>query len=86
MTGGLRRTDEWVETAVTDRGPGIPEAEQEAIFLPFVTTRAGGLGLGLAIVRRIVEEHGGRVSCRNRAGGGAVFTVQLPVADTESAQ
>lgn len=71
---------EWVEIAVTDSGPGIPEAERERIFLPFVTTRADGLGLGLAIVKRIVEEHGGSVACQNRPAGGAVFIVRLPAA------
>ncbi|MFQ5897620.1 MAG: ATP-binding protein [Candidatus Methylomirabilia bacterium] len=71
---------EWVEVAVTDCGPGIRETDRELIFLPFVSTKADGLGLGLAIVRRIVEDHGGSVSCQNRAGGGAVFAVRLPAA------
>ncbi|MBI2462566.1 MAG: HAMP domain-containing protein [Candidatus Rokubacteria bacterium] len=71
---------EGMEIAVTDTGPGVPEAERERIFLPFVSTKADGLGLGLAIVRRIVEEHGGSVSCQNRPGRGAVFTVRLPAA------
>ncbi len=74
----------WAEIAVTDSGPGISEAERERIFLPFVSTKADGLGLGLAIVRRIVEEHGGSVSCQNRAGGGAAFVVRLPVAGPRS--
>ncbi len=67
-----------VRIDVTDSGPGIPEAQRELIFLPFVSTKADGLGLGLPIVRRIVEEHGGSVSCQNRAGGGAAFVVRLP--------
>jgi len=71
---------ECVEIAVKDCGPGIPEAERERIFLPFVSTKADGLGLGLAIVRRIVEEHGGTVSCRSGVGAGAVFVVRLPAA------
>ena len=72
------RNGEWVEIAVTDCGPGLLEAD--LIFLPFVSTKADGLGLGLAIVRRIVEEHGGSVSGQNRDGGGAVFSVRLPAA------
>lgn len=73
-----------VQIAVTDCGPGIQEAERETIFLPFVSSKADGLGLGLPIVKRIVEEHGGSVSCQNRADGGAVFVVRLPaVAATE---
>ena len=73
---------EGVEIAVADRGPGVPDAERERIFLPFVSTKADGLGLGLAIVRRIMEEHGGSVACRNRAGGGAIFAIRLRAAGT----
>jgi signal transduction histidine kinase len=80
----VARAAGWVEIAVTDCGPGIREAQLETIFLPFVSTKADGLGLGLPIVKRIVEEHGGNVSCQNRAPGGAVFVVRLPaVAATE---
>jgi signal transduction histidine kinase len=72
------RDEQWVRIAVKDSGPGVSEAERELIFLPFVSTRADGLGLGLPIVRRIVEEHGGSVTCHNGIGGGAVFVVRLP--------
>jgi signal transduction histidine kinase len=75
----------WVAITVTDTGPGIPESERERIFLPFVSTKADGLGLGLAIVKRIAEEHGGSVACRNRAEGGARFTVRLPLAERRKA-
>ena len=72
---------EWVEIAISDSGPGVSESERELIFLPFVSTKMDGLGLGLPIVRRIVEAHGGSVSCHDRAGGGAVFTVRLPLTE-----
>jgi two-component system NtrC family sensor kinase len=78
----VRQDGEGVDIAVADGGPGVPDAERERIFLPFVSTKADGLGLGLAIVRRIVEEHGGSVACRNRAGGGAVFAIRLRAAGT----
>lgn len=74
------RDGERVTIAITDTGPGIPEAERELIFLPFFSTKTDGLGLGLPIVRRIVEAHGGSVACQAGAGGGAVFTVRLPLA------
>ena len=85
--GGVLRVEiggdeRWVHVAVADSGPGVPEGERERIFLPFVSTRAGGLGLGLPIVRRIVEEHGGSVACHNGVRGGAVFVVRLPVDGT----
>jgi signal transduction histidine kinase len=66
--------------AVSDRGPGIAEAERERIFEPFVQGRAaeGGVGLGLAIVRQIARHHGGDAHARPREGGGSVFEVLLP--------
>jgi two-component system sensor histidine kinase HydH len=63
---------------VRDRGPGIPPGDLERIFEPFVTGRVRGTGLGLAVARRIVDLHGGRISVRNRDGGGAEFRVVLP--------
>jgi len=75
---------EGVTIAVADRGPGIPESEREAVFSPFYRIESsrsrdtGGTGLGLSVAQTIVREHGGDIAIRNRAGGGAVFTVHLP--------
>lgn len=72
---------------VTDSGPGLPEAELERVFDLFhraTDARPGGTGLGLAIVKGFVEAQGGRVQAANRAGGGAKFTIRLPVADAPS--
>jgi signal transduction histidine kinase len=66
---------------VADRGPGFPEHALPRLFHPFSSLRRGGLGLGLATVRRIVEAHGGQASLCNRHDGGALATVTLPVAD-----
>jgi signal transduction histidine kinase len=65
---------------VEDDGPGVPESLAQRIFDPFVTARHGGTGLGLALVRRVVESHHGTVELRNQAGRGAVFRVSLPAA------
>ncbi len=76
---------ERVEVTVSDRGPGVPKEEQEEIFTPFFRGEAAqeaqrrGSGLGLALVKEIVEAHGGRVSVCSGAEGGASFTVSLPV-------
>ena len=75
----------WLVIEVADRGAGLPKEIGARIFEPFVSTKEGGTGLGLPICKRIVEEHGGALGARDREGGGAVFTIRLPVAD-ESAQ
>ena len=63
---------------VTDHGPGIPEEEREKIFEPFFTGKTQGTGLGLAVVRRTIELHGGRVEVLANSGGGARFRVEIP--------
>lgn len=63
-----------------DSGPGIDAGDISKVFDPFFTRKEGGTGLGLAMVGRIVEAHGGRVSAGNREGSGAVFTFVLPAA------
>lgn len=65
---------------VIDTGPGIPAERHAEIFRPYVTGRRGGSGLGLAVTRRIVEEHGGRIDLFSEVGKGSDFVVRLPVA------
>jgi len=64
---------------VRDTGPGLSPELQQRIFEPFYSAKSHGLGMGLAIVRSIVERHGGQVRAENHDGRGAVFRVQLPV-------
>ncbi|MHB8056220.1 MAG: ATP-binding protein, partial [Candidatus Aminicenantales bacterium] len=54
------------------------------IFDPFFTTKVSGTGLGLAVAMGIIEQHGGTISVRGKAGPGAVFTIQLPLPETET--
>ncbi len=68
-----------VELAVADSGPGIAPELRARVFEPFFTTRPNGTGLGLAVARQIVEAHGGRIDVGDHPGGGACFTVRLPI-------
>ncbi|GAC1618138.1 MAG: hypothetical protein NVS9B13_05680 [Candidatus Acidiferrum sp.] len=64
---------------VYDNGAGIPQGVRDKLFQPFFTTKANGTGLGLAVVQKIVVQHGGKVEGRNRTDGGAAFIVTLPI-------
>jgi signal transduction histidine kinase len=67
-----------IQIRVSDRGPGIAEANLEHIFSPFFSTKTQGTGLGLTFTQKIVSLHGGRVFARNNPQGGATFIIELP--------
>ncbi len=74
-----------VVLSVSDKGPGVPASERERIFQPFyrlpgASERDGGVGLGLALVKSIVQRHQGSVHCEANPGGGARFVLRMPVA------
>ena len=74
----LERVGPLVALEVRDNGVGIDDDEKKRIFDPFFTTRPGGFGMGLAIVHRIVELHGGMVWVESDPGRGSTFRVALP--------
>ncbi len=84
VTLGVKSGDDAVEIFVADNGPGVPAADREIVFERFrqagdpLTDKPGGFGLGLAICRRIVAQHGGRIWVEDAPDGGAVFKVHLP--------
>lgn len=67
-----------VEVAIIDRGSGIDAKHLESIFNPFFTTKSNGVGLGLAIVSKIIDEHGGQIAVESTPGEGSVFRLYLP--------
>jgi signal transduction histidine kinase len=79
----VSREGAWVRLQVCDHGPGVPPEQRERIFEPFFrlpghAEREGGVGLGLALVRQIVQRHEGSVHCEGREGGGSCFVIRLP--------
>jgi anti-sigma regulatory factor (Ser/Thr protein kinase) len=74
-----------VALEVSDTGPGVSQEVVEQLFKPFVTTKPGGMGVGLSISRRIVEAHGGELTMRRNEAGGACFRMTLPAIASEEA-
>ena len=84
-SGGILRVrtdldDRFASVTFSDTGGGIPEEQMSKIFEPYFTTKAGGSGLGLLIVRRIIREHGGEMELLNTPGTGLSLTMKLPLA------
>jgi len=70
--------DVWVTFSLFDNGCGIPEEELGRIFEPYHTTKTNGNGLGLMIVRRIIQEHGGEIEVLSKVNAGTCFRIRLP--------
>jgi len=74
------RSGAYAEIGISDTGPGIAASDLKNVFDRFFTTKPQGMGMGLAIVRTIVEAHHGQISVENQLSGGALFTIRLPIA------
>jgi C4-dicarboxylate-specific signal transduction histidine kinase len=72
--------EQQVLVSVHDSGPGLRPGTEDSIFEPFYTTKASGMGMGLSIVRSIVEAHGGEIHAANHRVRGAIFEFSLPAA------
>jgi C4-dicarboxylate-specific signal transduction histidine kinase len=75
------RYQQLVVVTVRDSGPGLDAGTEDMVFEPFYTTKRGGMGMGLSIVRSIVEAHGGIIHAANVFDGGALIEFQLPAAE-----
>ena len=75
----------WLEFAVIDGGPGIPDDVARQLFTPFYTTKTEGMGLGLSLCRTVVEQHGGYLDFAPHPPRGTVFRFTLPAAPTGQA-
>jgi len=71
----------WVAVSIADTGVGIPPEEQPEVFEPLFTTKARGIGLGLAVTSTLVEGHGGTIEVLSKVGKGSTFTVRLPISE-----
>jgi len=81
--GRLSQDGYWVELTILDSGIGIPQGDLEKLFDPFFSTKDGGIGLGLSIAHRIIDQHHGKIEVESTPGKGTLFTISLPVSTEE---
>ncbi|WP_404427624.1 PAS domain-containing sensor histidine kinase [Ureibacillus chungkukjangi] len=79
----LENHDGGVEVSVIDEGAGLSDVEMNQLFTPFYTTKSTGTGLGLALVKKVVEEHNGSISVESNIGLGTTFKISLPISDRQ---
>ncbi len=80
LRGQVSADDQWVQLAIQDSGIGIPPADIDKLFDPFFSTKEGGVGLGLSIAHRIIDQHHGKIEIESQPQQGTVFTLWLPAA------
>ena len=86
LTITTNETKDHIEIAFTDTGTGIQKENMNKLFSPLFTTKAKGIGIGLAICKKIVEQHGGTIEAQSKAGQGTTFTIKLPKKEEINAQ
>jgi signal transduction histidine kinase len=79
LTVLTRQVEDRFQLSIEDTGIGIPEDKRSRIFDPFFTTKSSGLGLGLALTKRVIEEHKGKVDIRSVEGRGTTVITTLPL-------
>jgi PAS domain S-box-containing protein len=86
LTITTKQSNGHLEITISDTGTGIPEKIMKNLWKPMQTTKTKGMGLGLPIVKRIVDAHGGQISVEAKPGEGTTFTIRLPINDANTAQ
>jgi signal transduction histidine kinase len=79
LKGTLPEGDRWIKLSIQDSGLGIPSEDLDKLFDPFFSTKEGGVGLGLSIAHRIIDQHRGKIEVESTLGKGTRFTVWLPI-------
>ena len=79
LSGQNTQDGRWIELSVQDSGPGIKPEDMDKLFDPFYSTKEGGVGLGLSITHRIIDQHHGKIEVESNPGEGTLFTVWLPI-------
>ncbi len=79
LKGALSADHEWIFFSIQDSGVGIPEENIDKLFDPFFSTKEGGIGLGLSIAHRIIDQHQGKIEVKSKPGKGTLFMVWLPI-------
>lgn len=81
LKGHIPEKDRWIKLSIQDSGFGIPREDMDRLFDPFFSTKEGGIGLGLSIAHRIIDQHQGKIEVESCPGKGTLFTVWLPIYD-----
>jgi two-component system sensor histidine kinase AtoS len=79
LNGQVSADDQWVQISILDSGIGISPEDMDRLFDPFFSAKEGGLGLGLSIAHRIIDQHRGKIEVESHPGKGTLFTFWLPI-------
>ena len=83
MGGQVLEDNRWIQLSIQDTGIGIPPEDMNKLFDPFFSTKEGGVGLGLSIAHRIIDQHRGKIQMESTPGQGTLFTLWLPISQEE---
>jgi signal transduction histidine kinase len=79
LRGQHSKDRQWITISVQDSGVGIPDEDMDKLFDPFFSTKEGGIGLGLSIAHRIIDQHRGKIEVESDPGKRTLFTIWLPI-------